>query len=214
MMGFLRKHILKDYKLKALSLVLAAMLWVAISYIGESKMTVSVPVAMENLRKDFIAEKTETDSVLVTIGGPISILKNLRARDIRVSVDLSGAKKGAQVFALAKDNVTVPKGVKVEEVKPDYLAIEIDKAVEKRLKVVVKLDERWVGIYGVKSWYPQYVVAEGAEDELRDREYIETMPVNGDFKNKEEDFDVPLAVKGISLRKIKPETIRVRLRRD
>jgi YbbR domain-containing protein len=213
-MEFIRIHILKDYKLKALSLVLAAMLWVAISYIGESKMTVSVPVAMENLRKDLIMEKMETDSVLVTIGGPISILKNLRAREIKVAVNLSGAKEGAQVFALAKDNVMVPKGVKVEEVKPDYMAVEIDKAVEKRLKVVVKLDERWAGIYGVKTWYPQYVVVEGSEDGLKDRHTIETVPVNGDFKSKEEEIDVPLAVKGIFARKIKPETVRVRLRRS
>lgn len=213
-MAFIRNYILKDYKLKALSLVLAAMLWVAISYIGESKMTVSVPISMENLRKDFMLEKLDTDSVLVTINGPISILKNLRARDIRVAVNLSGAKEGAQVLALAKDNVTVPKGVKVEEVKPDYVALEIDKAVEKRLKVVVKLDEKWAGIYGVRTWYPQYVVVEGPEEELRDRQTIETVPANGDFKNKEEEIDVPLAVKGISARKIKPETVRVRLRRD
>jgi len=213
-MGFIRNYILKDYKLKALSLVLAAMLWVAISYIGESKMTVSVPVSMENLRKDFLLEKMDTDSVLVTIGGPISILKNLRARDIRVTVNLSGAKEGQQVFTLVKDNVTVPKGVKVEEIKPDYIAAEFDKAVEKRLKVVVKLDERWLGVYGVRSWYPQYVTVEGSEEELKARQTIETVPVSGDFKSREEEIDVPLSVKGIFARKIKPETVRVRLRRD
>ena len=212
-MGFLRNYILKDYKLKVLSLILAAMLWVAISYIGESKMTVSIPVAMEGLRKELIMEKMETDSVLVTIGGPISILKNLRARDIKVAVNLSGAKEGAQVFTLAKDNVTVPKGVKVEEVKPDYIALEIDKAVEKRLKVVVKLDERWTGTYGIKTWHPQYVIVEGSEEGLKNRQVIETVPVNGNFKDKEEEIDVPLA-KGIFARKIRPETIRVRLRRN
>ncbi|MDR2017880.1 MAG: hypothetical protein LBQ00_03240 [Syntrophobacterales bacterium] len=213
-MGLVRNHILKDYRLKALSLVLAAMFWVAISYIGESKMTVSVPVAMENIREDLIMEKIETDSVLVTIGGPISILKNLRARDIRVAISLSGAKGGTQVFELDKDNVTVPKGVKVEDVKPDYMVVEIGKAVEKRLRVVVKLDKRWAGIYGVGTWYPQYAVVEGSEEVLKDREVIETVPVNGDFKDKKEEIDVPLVTKGIFVRKIKPETVRVHLRRE
>jgi YbbR domain-containing protein len=213
-MRFIKEYVLKDLKLKGLSLVLAAMLWFAISYIGESKMTVSVPVTAENLGKNLLIGKMETDAVLVTIGGPISILKNLRARDIRLSVNLSGAKEGAQVFTLEKESVTVPKGVKIEEVKPDYLAIKIDKAVEKRLKVVVKLDEKWANTYGVKSWYPHYVVVAGAEEELADKYALETAPVDGNFVDRDEEVDVPLAVKGMLFKKITPETVRVRIRRN
>jgi YbbR domain-containing protein len=213
-MRFIREYILKDLKLKGLSLVLAAMLWFAISYIGESKMTVSVPVIAENLGKNLLIGKIETDAVLVTIGGPMSILKNLRARDIRLAVNLAGIKEGSQVFTLEKESVTVPKGVKVEDVKPDYVALKIDKAVEKRLKVVVKLDGKWTNTYGIKSWDPHYVVVEGAGEELAGRSVIETTPVDGAFVGKEEEVDVPLAVKGMLVRKMTPETVRVRVRRN
>ena len=209
----IRDYIFKDFKLKALSLVLAAMLWFAISYIGDSKMTISVPVVTENMGKGLIIEKMGTDEVLVTIDGPISLLKNLKAREIKVSVNLSGVREGAHVFALEKEDVTVPKGIKVEGVRPDYMTMNIYKALEKELKVVVKLEEGLGKGYGVRSWYPHYVKVEGPEAALRDRNAIETVPVKGDFGQKEEEIDVPLAVKGTGITKTIPETVRVRLRR-
>ncbi|HEY3276516.1 MAG TPA: CdaR family protein [Syntrophorhabdaceae bacterium] len=212
-MRLVKDYILKDLKLKALSVILAGMLWFAISYIGESKMTVSVPVIVEYLGKGLLISKMDSDAVLVTIGGPISILKNLRARDIRLKINLSGAREGSQVLSLDKGSVTVPKGVKVEEVKPDYLAINIDKAVEKKLRVIVKLDEKWVHLYDVKSCYPAYVLVEGAGQELSKAREIETVPVEGEFSRKEEEMDVPLSAKGMDIRKMNPETVRVRIRR-
>jgi YbbR domain-containing protein len=210
----LKDYILKDFKLKALSLILAAMLWFAISNIGESKMTISVPVVAENMGKELTIEKMGADAVLVTINGPISILKNLRARDIRVTVNLSGMKEGTHVFSLAKNNVTAPKGIKVEEVRPDYIAVSMDRTVEKRLKVVVILDENWVKTYAIKSWYPQYVKVEGPAAVLKDKDVIETLPVNGAFRRKEEEVDILLASKGMGITKMKPETVKVRLRRE
>jgi YbbR domain-containing protein len=209
-----KDYILKDVKLKALSLILATMLWFAISNIGESKMTISVPVVAENMGKEFTLEKIGADAVLVTINGPISILKNLRARDIKVAVDLSGMKEGTHVFSLAKNNVTAPKGIRVEEVRPDYMAVNIDRTVEKRLKVVVILDEKWADTYAIRSWHPQYVRGEGPSAALKDKDVIETAPVNGAFRHKEEEVDVPLASKGMGITKLKPETVRVRLRRE
>ncbi len=213
-MKFVRQYILKDLKLKALSLVLAAMLWFAISYIGESKMTVSVPVITENLGRELMIGNMESDALLVTINGPISILKNLRAHDIRLVINLAGVKSGAHVFTIQKDKVVVPKGIKVEQVKPDYVTIEVDKAVERRLKVVVRLDGKWAGTYEAKSWNPRYVTVEGSEGTLKERETIETLPVDGDFRGKEEEVLAPLAVKGLLLRKIIPDAVKVRLRRD
>ena len=34
----------------------------------------------------------------------------------------------------------VPSGLKVEDARPDYVVVELDKVVEKHLRVIVKLD--------------------------------------------------------------------------
>jgi hypothetical protein len=214
MISGLKKYIFKDFKLKALSLILAAMLWFAVSYMGESKMSFSVKIRVNKLGKEFIIKKIENEEVLVTVGGPVSILKAIRARDIKLAVSLSDAKEGQHIYSLETTDVQVPKGVKVDELKPDYIAIELDRAVEKKLRTDATLDKKWTGIYKIKSWAPQYVSIEGSKGSLDNIDYIETVPIDGNFTGDEEIVEVPLDTKDLVIRKLKPETIKVVLRRQ
>jgi YbbR domain-containing protein len=212
-MDFARKYILNDWKLKGLSLVLAVMLWFAISYVGESKLSVSVPVLPANLEKDFMIKSMDADDVLVMISGPVSALKNLRPKDVKVPLDVGELKNGRHIVNIRKTDIVVPKGVEVEAVKPDYVIIEIERTLEKRLKTVVKLDNKWRTLYSVKSWYPQYVTVEGPKVSIEKIESIETIPIDGNFMAVEEELDVSLDTKGLFIRKLRPETVRVIIRR-
>jgi hypothetical protein len=214
MMNLITGYILKDFKLKVLSLVLASMLWLAVSYMGESKMSISVRVSADNLSRDLIVSKMGAEEVLVTLNGPVSILKDIRARDVGVSLDLSKVKEGRYVYDLQKNNVRVPKGIQVEEVKPDYVVVEIDRIIEKRLKTVVKLENKWMGMYSIKYWAPHHVSVEGSGDALKDINFIETIPVDGNFISEEETVDVSLNTKDLTIRKIKPDTIKVILKKN
>lgn len=213
-MELIRKYILHDWKLKVLSLVLAVMLWFAISHVGESKMSISVRVLPQNLGKEFMITNIDTDDVLVMINGPVSILKNLRPRDVKVPVDLAEAKGGRYTMTIRKTDIVVPKGVRVEGVKPENLVVEIERAIEKHLKVIVKLDPKWMRVYRVKSWYPRYVVVEGSKESLEKRNSVETIPVDGDFAAEEEEQDVTLDTKDMLVRKLRPETVRVIVKKN
>jgi len=212
-MDFVKKYILNDWKLKGLSLVLSVMLWFAVSYVGESKLSVSVPVVPANLEKDLMIKSMDVEDVLVMISGPVSALKNIRPKDIKVPLAMGELKNGRHIVNLEKADIIVPKGVKIEAVKPDYVVIEIERALEKRLKTVVKLDDKWKALYSVKSWYPQYVTAEGPKVSMEKIETIETVPVDGNFMSVEEELDITLNTQGLIIRKLRPETIRVILRR-
>jgi YbbR domain-containing protein len=212
-MDFFRRHILNDFKLKILSLVLALMLWVAVAYMGESRMSIAVTISAENLGRNYIISKMDPDEVLVTLDGPVSILKGIRARDVRIPLDLVDVKEGRQVFSLRKDNVFRPEGLKVDAIKPDYVVIETDSIMEKRLKTVVKLDKKWMGMYVVKSWSPRYVAVEGSNDTLKGRDSIVTLPVDGSFMSEEEDVNVGFDMKDMVVRKIVPDNVKVTLRR-
>jgi hypothetical protein len=212
-MDFVRKYIINDWKLKGLSLVLAVILWFAISHVGESKLSVSVPVLPANLEKDFMIKSMDTEDVLVMTSGPVSVLKKLRSKDVRVPLDLGELKSGRHIVNIQKTDIVVPKGVKVEAVKPDYIEIEVERTLEKRLKTVVKLDNKWKALYSVKSWYPQYVTVEGPKVSIEKIEAIDTVPIDGNFMAAEEELDVALDTKGLLIRKVRPETIRVIIRR-
>ncbi len=212
-MSFIRKYILNDWKLKGLSLVLAIMLWFAVSYKGESKLSISVPVAPANLEKEFMIKNMDTEDVLVMISGPVSALKNLRPKDVKAPLDVGELKGGRHIVNVQNTDIVVPKGIKVEAVKPDYVVIEIERTLEKRLKTVVKLDDKWKSLYGIKSWYPLHVTVEGPKVSMEKIDTIETVPIDGNFMAVEEELDVALDTKGMLLQKLRPETIRVIIRR-
>ena len=212
-MSFIRKYILNDWKLKGLSLLLAVMLWFAVSYKGESKLSVSVPVTPSSLEKDLMIKSMDTEDVLVMINGPVAALKNLRPKDVKAPIDVGELKSGRHIVNIQNSDIIVPKGIKVEAVKPDYVVIEIERTLEKRLKTVVKLDNKWKSLYSVKSWYPQYVTVEGPKASMEKIDAIETVPIDGNFMAVEEELDVALDTKGMLIQKLRPETIRVIIRR-
>jgi hypothetical protein len=132
---------------------------------------------------------------------------------VKIPLDLANVKGGRQVYNLQRDSVVAPKGIKVEEVKPDYVVIETDTIMEKRLKTIVKLDKKWMGMYVVKSWTPRYVTVEGSRDALKGIDSIATLPVDGSFLSEEEEVNVGLDINDLVVRKLIPDDIRVILRR-
>jgi len=213
MMELLKRYLLNNIKFKLLSVFLAVLFWFAVSYTGTTKMTLSIPVSLINLPENQIIKNIDPDQVLLSINGPVSIIKNLRAKDISVTLDLKNLKEGKNTLSLLKDNVLLPGGIKLEHIKPDYIHVDTDSLIEKRLKVVVRLDKKWSGIYRIKSWYPHYVNAEGAKESLNMKDHIETISVDGNFLEDEEEVYVGLNTKGLFIKKIKPEIIKVVLKR-
>lgn len=212
-MNILREYILKDIKLKLLALILAILFWFAVSYTGDTKMTVSIPVIFNNLEKQYIVRNIEPDHVLLSLSGPVSVMKNMKLKDLKITVDLAGIKQGKHSINLSKDNVNLPNGIKLDTFKPDYINLDIEGIIEKRLRVIVKLDKRWEGIYRIKSWHPNFVLIEGTKDTLNNRETIETNIIDGNFFHEEEEIDITVDTKGMVIKKIRPETIRVILKR-
>ncbi|MCX8022336.1 MAG: CdaR family protein [Syntrophorhabdaceae bacterium] len=212
-LGRLKEAILKDAKLKILSFILAVMLWFAISYMGESKVVVPAKVVPKGLRKDLIITKIAPEEVPILIKGPASILKSLKNKDIQVLLDMSQLREGGHIYYLKRENILVPKEIKIEEIKSDYVAVETDRLIEKRLKVVVKLDRKWRGLYTVKTWEPLYVTVEGSRASLQGKDSIETFPVDDDFMAEEERVEVGLDGGNMAIKRIVPDKIRVTLRR-
>ena len=107
----------------------------------------------------------------------------------------------------------MPKGLKVDDARPDYVVVELDRIVEKHLRIVVKLDKRWANTYEVASWYPAYAEVEGPRELLEKGAVLETLPVNGNFTRQQEVLDVPLNAKSLEARRVAPASVRVVLKR-
>ena len=123
-MDRMKRFFLENWKLKLLSLVLAVMLWFVVFFIGEMKKEISVPVFLNGLSKDYLVMKKDTDKVDITIQGRVSVLKDIKDSDIKASLNLSDVKEGENVFSITKNNIQIPKGVQIGQIKPS--AIKVD----------------------------------------------------------------------------------------
>ncbi len=213
MKNFFERYIRKDWKLKLLSLVLAVMLWYTVSEIGEPKQDISVALSVVNLARDTVIMKMDPEKVTITVSGRVSILKDIKEGDVRLPVDLSGAKEGENVFVLTKANITIPKGVEVGDIKPSSVKVIVDRIVEKRLKTIAQLDKNWTGKYSIVSWAPQHVIAEGPRKALEKMTVIETLPANGDLRRNEETVNAGFDMENLSRVKVRPDSVKIILRR-
>jgi len=213
-MNFFKKYVFNNYQLKLLSLLLAIFIWFAVLYVNESSMTVTATYSFNSLDKNLMVKKIIPQEITLTIKGAESILKYIKPMDIQIPIELARLDEGRHIFHLKQENIKVPKGIRIEKIKPESVTVELTRIIEKRLKTVVVLHKKWRGIYKIKSWYPHYVQAVGTGESLEDRVTIETVPVDGDFKKNEEEVEVPLEVKNMVLKKITPDTIQVTLRRN
>ena len=208
-----KKYILENWKLKLLSVALATTLWFVVFLMGETKKEISVPVSIVDLSKGYVIIKTDMAKVDITLTGRVSVLKDIKESDVKVFLNASNVQEGENIFNISKSNVQIPRGVQIGDIKPSSTKIEVDRIIEKKLKTVVKLDRRWMGEYEVKSWSPEYVVAEGPKRIWEKKTFIETLPVSEKLKQAEETVTASLNTEGLQVSKIKPDTVKVVLRK-
>lgn len=212
MMNF-KKYILENWKLKLLSVGLATMLWFVVFLMGETKKEISVPVSIINLNKNYVIMKTDIEKVDITLTGRVSVLKDIKESDVRVSLDLLNIREGENIFNLSKSNVQIPRGVQIGDIRPSSTKIDVDRIIEKKVKTVVNLDKRWIGEYEVKSWFPEYAMAEGPKRIWEKKTFIETLPVSDELKQSEETVSVSFNVEGLQASTVRPDMVKVILKR-
>jgi YbbR domain-containing protein len=212
-LDYIKKYIMSNTRLKILSLLLACMLWFATTYLGESHVTMAIPVQLANLNRNCVTRAVDTRELLVTLNGPLSLLKNVKPGDVSLVIDLSKAREGRQIVTVRKSDIVVPKGIRVEEVRPDYVVLEVDRTVEKYLPIIVKLDEKLAKEYSVLSWSPQHVLVEGSKQVLEDREAVETVPITSELLNRKDAVETGLNTKELCAKKVSPDTVKVVLKK-
>jgi hypothetical protein len=208
-----KEIILENWKLKLLSVALATMLWFVVYLMGETKKEISVPVSIVNLNKSYVIMKMDIEKVDITLTGRVSVLKDIKESDVRVSLNISNIQEGENIFNISKSNVQIPRGVQIGDIRPSSTKIDIDRIIEKKVKTVVKLGRQWIGEYEVKSWSPDYVMVEGPKRIWEKKTFIETLPVSDELKRAEETVTVSLNMEDSPASTIKPDIVKVILKR-
>jgi len=192
------KLITENWALKVLSLIFAIVLWFFV--IGERRLEVgfAVPLELQNVPEGMMVANDVPSLIDVRISGPRTLLMNLRASDINISVDLKDLQPGLTSFKRLEERLNIPSGLKVTRLSPSFVDVKLERIKEKTVPLDVDLVGSLAKGYEVASVQvnPDRVTIEGAESELKDVTQTKTEPV--DLAGVRESFTlmVPIDYRG------------------
>jgi YbbR domain-containing protein len=132
-----RKIFLEDWGLKLTALVITLGLWFGVTGLSTptvQRFTVALTPRISNNAEITNALITEVDIVL---SGDKRKLEQLNNSDLTATLDLTDVAPGDRVVSLTPENVYVnlPPGIKLTEIQPGRIAVNLEAVEEKELEV-------------------------------------------------------------------------------
>jgi hypothetical protein len=202
---------------KFIAVVIAIILWALVRGQGIGSLSVDAPLQIQGLSSQLMIINDLPDRVRVTISGPQTRLSELGAHDVRAPLDASRITgPGVEEIALNVDDIKLPAGLKVERVQPDRVVLQIDRVIERKIRIEprVEVPQGWK-VSGLEV-IPPDALLKGPEVWLDALSTVKTPVIHPEAKAGE--FKVSVGVEspaGKAIRLVKPdEKFRVRGRLD
>jgi YbbR domain-containing protein len=164
------------WPLRALSLVTAIVLWLVFSYSGRQgasseRTLTNVPVTYNTPQGYILMNPTSSISVRVT-GGEQAVL-NVTPFQVSAVVSL-GPRAGIQEIVLDERHIERPGNIEVVSITPDRLSLDVDREIEKKLRVVPdpRGEPAAGAVEGRHSAQPEFVTVKGPQKSLESRDTI------------------------------------------
>jgi YbbR domain-containing protein len=166
--------------LKALSVVLALLLWMIVSGEEMVERGLRVPLELQQVPLGLELTGEVPATVDVRVRGASGALSRVSTGDVVAVLDLRSARSGRRLFPLTPDQVRVPFGVEVVQVQPSALAMAFEPSASRRVPVMPAVDGRPAPGYvvGALSADPKTVEVIGPESAVRRVTEALTEPVS------------------------------------
>jgi YbbR domain-containing protein len=164
---------------KLLSLLIAVVLWIAVSREPEVATSLSVPVDFKNMRDDLDIEGNLPDRVRLEVRGPSGRVTRDNLSAVAVVLDLSDASAGERTYSIRGRNLNLPSGVAFYRAVPSQLTLHFDQLVFQDEAIVPVYVNTPAG-YRVanQQFTPATVRIRGARDRVQAIHQIRTDPMD------------------------------------
>ena len=122
--------------LKFVSIVLAALLWIAVAGEQTVERALRIPLEFSNLPAQLEVVGDAPNLVDVRVRGSSGALNRIAAGELVAVLDLQSARAGRRLFHLAGTDVRTPFGVDVVQVNPSTVAMTFEASASKVVPVV------------------------------------------------------------------------------
>jgi YbbR domain-containing protein len=131
---YFRNLLLRNLRLKVVSLTLAVLLWIALNGEPKSEIGLKVPLEFRNSPKG-VEVLGETNTVDIRLSASSSIVKRIDASEVTAFIDLSEWTAGERTYSLSESNLTVPFGVAISKITPNKIRLRFEQTARKIVKV-------------------------------------------------------------------------------
>ncbi|HKY09256.1 MAG TPA: CdaR family protein, partial [Candidatus Binatia bacterium] len=167
-----------NFGLKALALIIALGLWAAGH--RDTERALEVPLEFRNIPADLMVMENRVDYVVLRVMGPRTSVSTLDADNLKLSLDLDGAKSGLLSYPLTANDFNVPRGVTVARITPPVIHLRLEPVAKRTLPVSVRITGKPLAGYRVVkvTVRPESVAVQGPAEEVRRMAAVETVPVD------------------------------------
>ena len=206
-----------NWVLKIVSLILATMLWMAVSNEASSEIGLDVPLEYGNIPAQLEITGDMTNTVQVRLRGSSNVIKDISAKDIAATIDLSKMRTGEKIVALSPQNVQAPFGTEVIRVNPSSVRFSLERTLAKTVPIVPTIlgqpsDGYEIGQVLVS---PSAIEVEGPESRVDTLSSIATVPIRLDRRQShiEQTADLDVPDPQIRLQHPSPVNVKIEIRR-
>jgi YbbR domain-containing protein len=166
--------------LKVLSVLIAAMLWLAVGGEQVVERSLRSPLELQNKPEGLEIVGDAPSTVDVRVTGASSAVGALSAGDVVTVLDTGSARAGRRLFHLGPELVRVPFGVEVTQVGPATIALQFERQVTKTIPVTPAIDGKPAPGYFIERVVvdPTDVEVVGPDSALRRLKHADTEPVD------------------------------------
>ena len=126
------------------SFLFIAGVWVSFTHGQDTLMSLEVPVEYMGRDPGLEIIDRSVNTVLLELGGNLTLLRSIRPEQFKVQVDLSKGRAGLNHFTITPREVSLPPGISLRSVKPLVVDVTLDTLISKDLPVQVD----WAGSMG------------------------------------------------------------------
>jgi YbbR domain-containing protein len=198
----MKKLFTANIGLKIAAILLSVILWFYVTTSGQSEISLDVPLEFKNIPQGLEIVQSSAKVVSLNLQGQERLIKNIKLSEVRVSVDLSKAKKGEGTYPINRETIKLPQAASVKNVTPSSIKVITDATVTKTVKVMPVIVGTPRKGFSIKSLEiePEIVVIEGIMTEVRKVNILTTEPI--DVTDIQETFtqDFRLDISDINIR--------------
>jgi YbbR domain-containing protein len=213
MMRSVRYWVTHNWLLKLISIVLAVMLWMFVATEASSEVGMEVPLEYRNIPSQLEITGDTTNVVQVRLRGSANIIRQISAKDVSTTIDLSKMRPGDKIVPLSPQNVQAPIGAEVIRVNPSSVRFNLERTIRKNVTVVPTIagqpsDGFEIGRVLVD---PGKIEVEGPESRVISLESIATVPIRLDRRQSQVEQSADLDVPDPQIRLTRPGPVNVRV---